>query len=296
MGKRGPPPKQLIRLFWLLRENPGATDLEIANKLGVEVETIPVYRWRLKNLLSGITSYCRYCFSKNVWTDRENGERICKSCGYVLEQENSMVHTLPFDETYALTSNIAFGKSLGGTLSRNATYRVLAKTRDAESKTNVPIRQITTITNTFDPPVARNMLSYGSRILKNLGLQRDTGPSAVLAHTLGGTLRKVGGFLAVSKMYEEVQPAMLVRAAVWFTLKRFGLMDEAEECRRKYKFRERDLKLVLKIAELSELASGDLDGQKIVWKAKPAESASWRPDSKRSFEFKRSEWGEKSES
>jgi len=271
MGKRGPPPKQLIRLFWLLRENPGATDFEIANNLGVEVETVNNYMWRLKNLQYNVASFCPNCFEKSIWQDPENGERVCKSCGYVLEREASMNHTLPFDETYALTSNIAFGKSLGGTLSRNATYRVLAKTRDAESKANVPIRQITTITETVDPPIVKNMLAYSSRLLKALGFTPENNISAVLAHDLGGILRKVGGFLAVSKI--EVQPFMLVRAAIWVTLEKFGLIDEAQNCRRRYKFRESDLKIILKIAELSELV---LNTGKIEWKASPMADAFWR--------------------
>jgi len=29
--RRGPPPKQLIRMFWLLQENPHLTDLELSN-------------------------------------------------------------------------------------------------------------------------------------------------------------------------------------------------------------------------------------------------------------------------
>ena len=281
MGNRGPPPKQLIRLFWLIKENPSATDLELSNALGIEPEAVNLYKWRLRNLKCDITSFCPNCFEKGVWQDPENGERVCRSCGFVLEREASMIHTLPFGETYALTNNIAYGKSLGGTLSKNATYRVLARTRDAENKANVPIRQIYTIAETFDPPVVINMLAYASKLLKNLGFDSNDRLSAILANELGGALRRIGAFLTISRVCEVFQPHLLARAAVWLTLKKFGFIDQAEECRKKYAFPETEMKLLLKIEELTELTLEKLGEQNLEWKAKPLESASWRPSPKK---------------
>jgi hypothetical protein len=46
-------------------------------------------------------------------TDRVTGERIYVNCGCVVDNVAAKSKDLPFGETYALTSNIAFGKSLG---------------------------------------------------------------------------------------------------------------------------------------------------------------------------------------
>jgi len=192
-----------------------------------------------------------------------------------------MVHTLPFGETYALENNIAFGRSLGGTLSKKAMYKVLARTRDAENKANVPIRQVYTIAETLDPPVVKNMLEYGSKMLKNLGFNPNDRLSAILANELGTVLRRIGAFLTVAKLGEVFQPHLLTRAAMFFILKKFGFVEQAEECRKKYAFPEHEMKLLLKVEELTELTLEKLGDQNLEWKAKPLESASWRPNPKK---------------
>jgi hypothetical protein len=82
-------------------------------------------------------TFCPDCLEAKVYTDPENGERVCTGCGYVLEQQADMVHRLPFDETYALESGLAFNKSLGvaDTVRRRYGYtKILAKTRNNVSK------------------------------------------------------------------------------------------------------------------------------------------------------------------
>jgi len=235
-----------------LRRNPSATDLELALELDVKPETVRRYRYRLRNLSQDWTKFCPECYSPDVWLDRERGEHVCRSCGFVVEEEAGMVHTLPFDETYALESNIAFGKSLGNTLNIQKTYRVLAKLRSRENdQGKIPIRQITTLTQTVDPPVVRNMLSYGSRMLKQLGLEKDTESCHLLADRLGRTLRKIGAFLHVSRM--QVRPYMLARAAVYVVLSRRGMHDKAAEAQQNFPFKEKHVKLVEKLEDLNSL-------------------------------------------
>jgi hypothetical protein len=247
VGERGPPPKSLIRLFWLLKEDPCVSDLELALQLDVEVESVPVYRWRLKNLLSDITSYCPHCFSKNVWADRENGERVCTACGVVLEQEASMIHTLPFDETYAPTSNIAFGKNLGAPLSYKGTYRVLVKSHKKEGKGQVPIRQLTAVTEQVDPPVIRNMLNYASNVLKSLGLNCDTDSCHLLADYVGKIVREAASVLSLGNW--DIKPYLVVRACVFYVMKK-AMPSRTDEFLAKYRLNPKAVRFLSKVLEL----------------------------------------------
>ena len=258
MSRRGPPPKSMIKLFHLLRKIPFLQDKEIAEELGVKVSTIRNYRWRLnKKLATGVAyfDYCPECFQKSVILDKETGERVCTNCGFVIEEDEAkMSKDIPFgtDEkpnTFALTSYIAYGKSLGFTASRNSLFRVLARTsnrnHDPASQVDcdlqIPIRQIQTITETVDPPIVRAMLNYGSRLLKQLGLSEDKDRNHILADSYGRMLRKIGAYLTVSKA--KLQPHMAARAALFYLLSKTDT-EKAKEAQRKYPFNKKYLKLV----------------------------------------------------
>ena len=78
-------------------------------------------------------TFCPECSSDQITRDFENGELVCRSCGFVLERQADMIHTLPFGETYALESGLAFNRSLGvaDTVRRRYGYtKILAKTRN----------------------------------------------------------------------------------------------------------------------------------------------------------------------
>ena len=145
-GKRGLKPtflKRLYRLKYLL----GIEDrAELAKKLGVKEKTVSVYEWRLEKKLANKTLQvsdvpkdliCPECGEVSFWRDPETGEEVCTKCGFVAERQADMVHRLPFDETYALESGLAFNKSLGvaDTVRRRYGYtRILAKTRNNVDK------------------------------------------------------------------------------------------------------------------------------------------------------------------
>jgi len=185
---RGPPPKSMIKLYHLLRKVPFLRDEEIAEELGVKVESVRVYRWRLrKKLVTGVTyfEYCPECFAKALIFDKETGEIVCSNCGYVIEEEYpeyKVSSSLPFGteekpNTFALESNIAYGKSLGFTMPKKQLYRILARVnREHNGEAGLPVRQIQVITQTVDPPLVKRMLTYGSRLLKELGLDRQKSP------------------------------------------------------------------------------------------------------------------------
>jgi len=257
VSRRGPPPKSMIKLFHLLSKIPFLPDKEIAEELDVKVSAVKSYKWRLKKkIATGVAyfDYCPECFQKSVILDKETGERVCTNCGFVIEEDEAkMSKDIPFgtDEkpnTFALTSNIAYGKSLGFTASRNHLFRVLARTsnrnqagRVDDGELQIPIRQIQTITETVDPPIVRAMLNYGSRLLKQLGLSEDKDHNHILADSYGRLLRKIAAYLTISKA--KLQPHMAARAALFYILSKTD-PEKAKEAQRKYPFNRKYLKLV----------------------------------------------------
>ena len=259
MGYRGPQPRQLSLLFRLQYLENITNTGELAEKLGVKPSTIYCYRWRLRKRLRKLaqksiqdfndSAVCPECLLLSLRKDRETGELVCTRCGLVTRQTLNLSFRLPFSTTYALSHQLAFGKSLGDTISYRDTYKVLARVHGRNGE--IPIRQITVMTQTFDPPLVKNMLRYASQILKNLGLDRDRPDTHTLADQIGRTVRKIAGFLAISKM--SVQPYRLVRSAVFLVLHKYGLDDLAREVRRRYPFNSHDLQIVVRLDELSRL-------------------------------------------
>jgi len=79
------------------------------------------------------------CFSKSVILDREIGEYVCANCGFVIDEEteSKISSDIPFGtenkpNAYALTSHIAYGKSLGFNMPKSHFFRVIAKARYAK--------------------------------------------------------------------------------------------------------------------------------------------------------------------
>ena len=75
---------------------------------------------------------CPECLSSKIVEDPETGEVICRSCGYVIEKLPNLDFRLPFGTTYALESPLAVGKSLGGTITHQGLYRILANQQPAQ--------------------------------------------------------------------------------------------------------------------------------------------------------------------
>jgi len=221
LGKRGPPPESLIRLYYAMKNNPLASDEDLARDLGVKVNTVKNYKWRLRNKLASglhVSKFCPECFMETVHLDRETGERVCRNCGLVVERAPTFSVNLPFDTTYALTSNIAFGKSLGNTIRPKELYKVIAK--GPNGRKDLPIRatQIQVITSAVDPPKVRSILNYGSKLLRELGLDRDTDFNHVFADRYGRLLRLSASIIQVSKL--KLQPYLMARAILYQLLQK----------------------------------------------------------------------------
>ena len=145
MGKRGPPPEKLALLFRLKYLEEVSDEKKLAEKLGVQKKSLRRYEYRLgKKLVAKLGQIspdrlqlvCPECLEARVYDDPETGERVCTVCGYVVRQQPTMIHRLPFDQTYALENQLVFNKSLGGTLDKKTVGRVLTKVRNSKAKTD----------------------------------------------------------------------------------------------------------------------------------------------------------------
>ncbi|MFH0896980.1 MAG: TFIIB-type zinc ribbon-containing protein, partial [Candidatus Bathyarchaeota archaeon] len=244
------------------------TNETLSHRLGVKVESVEQYRYRVKLLVSSknstlihsnqfrrkgslfasmLSKVCPECFGTDFITDRETGEKICTSCGCVVDQVMEKSKDLPFGETYALTSNIAFGKSLGGTLSKKGVFIVLAKV-PAETK-DLPIRstQIQVLSSAVDPLVVKRMLSNGSRMMKELGLDRDDDRCHVLSDQYGRALRVFATFLQDSKI--KVQSHCIARALLFDLLSQL-YHEKAEEASALFPFQPRHLTFVRQFRQM----------------------------------------------
>jgi len=248
LGRRGPPPRQLAKLF-RLKYLQGIEDRDkLAELLGVKRETVRCHEWRLKKKLATkllkvspdrLRFVCPECLEARIVEDPETGERVCTACGYVEGRVESQ--DLPWDTTYAFTSNIAFGKSLGGTAPRRL-FKVLAKAPNGAEDLPLRARQIQIVASAVDPPKVRNLLDYGSKLLREIGMDEDTEFNHLFADHYGRLLRKIGAFLQVSGL--NVQGYMVARAALWHLLDVAGLHGKASLIREKFPFNTEHLKIV----------------------------------------------------
>jgi len=261
----GRPRKNREREILLLVEL-GLSREQIAKATGLKKSSLRVYFSNIRkkngeavktvNKTVNKTRLCQ-CGSEEVYFDRENGEVVCTKCGLVLSTVESLDSRLPFDTTYALTNNLAFGKSLGGTLPRKELYKVLAKgpkPRTDDGKDDLPIRstQIQVMSSAVDPPVVKTMLSYGSKIMTELGLNRDDDVCHVLSDQYGRVIRSVAAYLQVSKIH--VQPHLVARAALYHILLQL-LPTKAERARVLYPFSNRHLRFVEQITGIARKIS-----------------------------------------
>jgi len=81
---------------------------------------------------------------------------------------------------------LAVGKSLGGTITRGALYRILAKSAAGAEDLGIRARHIRVIIETNDPPDLARILRKGTSLIKEFNLENDK----LLAHDLGRNIRR----------------------------------------------------------------------------------------------------------
>jgi len=200
-------PDQLQRLFQL-RFVEGVTDRELlAQALGVQPRTLTSYYRRLRAKIDApkgsATSeeqvekhkdfVCPECLKMTVKI--VGIMRVCHKCGLELGRWE-LDPSLPFDTTYAPTSSMALGRSLGGTLPSKQAYRVLMMSPTGRKDIGLRARYINIIHEANESPTVKKLLEYGSGLLKNLGLEERH----VFANIYADHLRKLGAYLEAKRL------------------------------------------------------------------------------------------------
>ncbi|MEM3628930.1 MAG: TFIIB-type zinc ribbon-containing protein [Candidatus Bathyarchaeia archaeon] len=181
-----PPLSVLSRLF-SLKYALGISDISIlAQEMGCDEETVgaidKALRQHLKRKIGIITRdrlelVCPECLEAKVYYDPEKSERVCGNCGYVFNEPVDFDESLPYDTTYALTSDLAYDKSLGGTLNGKALMRVIAQSpasgelaKEGNLHLGLRARMIKVIT---DSTVAEALLKKAFELSKTYNINSD---------------------------------------------------------------------------------------------------------------------------
>ena len=198
---------QLQRLFQL-RYVENVTDRELlAQALGVQPRTLTSYYRRLRVKIdapkgSGTSEVlvekhkdfvCPECLKMTIKI--VGVMRICYKCGLELGRWE-LDPSLPFDTTYAPTSSMALGRSLGGTLPSKQAYRVLMMSPTGRKDIGLRARYINIIHEANESPTVKKLLEYGSGLLKSLGLEEKH----VFANIYADHLRKMGVYLEAKRI------------------------------------------------------------------------------------------------
>lgn len=166
---------------------------------------------------------CPECLNARVYYDPETGERVCGSCGAVLDSSADYDESLPYDVTYALTSELAYDKSLGGTLNGKAIMRVLAKSpateslaRNGNTDLGLRARMIKILTETVEPPPLSRSLKQAYALSRFHNLEGDK----LFNHSLGRNVRKA--FWIGWMLDQPFTRRTLAETCFWLTLTQHG--------------------------------------------------------------------------
>ena len=218
--KEADSPTEKLRRLYRLRWIEGIKDEQtLANKLGISISDLQDYLLCLRNMLeesSKESSYglCPECLSAKIVEDPETGEVICRSCGYVIEKLPNLDFRLPFGTTYALESPLAVGKSLGGTITRQGLYRILAKSAAGTEDLGIRARHIRIMIETNDPPDLAKILRKGTSLIKEFNLENEK----LLAHDLGKNIRRA--YWLATQLAIRVSKKAIAETALYITIQK----------------------------------------------------------------------------
>ncbi|MGB9672193.1 MAG: TFIIB-type zinc ribbon-containing protein [Candidatus Norongarragalinales archaeon] len=213
------PPEVLRRLFQLKYVGGIFDGQMLAEKLGVKRETLHLLEALLDEILrekinvitpERLEMVCPECLNARVYTDPETGERVCGACGYVFPESQGYDESLPFDTTYALASDLAFGKSLGGTLTGKALMRVLAKSGNGASDLGIRATQIRVVAETCDVPPLKSVLAHAKKLAERYSLDE------LFQQDLGRNIRRA--FWLCWMLDVKISNKVIAETVFWFTL------------------------------------------------------------------------------
>lgn len=199
---------------------------------------------------------CPECLNARVYTNPETGERVCTYCGRIIEESLDYDESLPFDVTYALTSELACGRSLGGTLNGKALLKVLAKSTATKTlaKTGqgtdlgLRARLIRVMAETSEPPPLAKALKHSYELSKRFNMEGNK----LFNNDLGRNVRRA--FWLCWMLETPFSRKTLVETCFWFTLCQYGKDFATKEILKKVRVNMRLLTMLIKLEGfLSEL-------------------------------------------
>jgi hypothetical protein len=226
------PPLSLLKRLFSLKYLDGIWDVfALAREIGCSERTVEnidkALTEHLKRKIGVITHdrlelVCPECLEAKMFYDPETNERICGNCGYIHDGVADYDESLPYDLTYALTSDLAYDKSLGGTLNGKALMRVIAQSPASETLAKngnldlgIRARIVKVLTEQFEPPALACALKRANELSKAYDLEADK----TFNHTLGKNIRKA--YLICSLLGKPFTFKGMAETCFLFTLYQF---------------------------------------------------------------------------
>lgn len=224
--------KLLLKVLFRLKYLEGLGEREISDALGIPPFIVERFSRKLEECLKSklgevsaetLKSLCPECLEPRVRFDPVSSEYVCSNCGLVVDAEGYDL-SLSFDTTYALTSELAYGKSLGGTLGYQGIVRVLAKSPstaelaklgNAHLGTRARIAQI--IMETVEPQPIRDALRKARDLSLKYGFQNEY----VFNNHVGILVKRsyiFSHYLAGTPTFKH----RLAETCFWMALRKFG--------------------------------------------------------------------------
>jgi len=248
-----------LQLLFQLRYLDGVTDKEVlAQALGIQSRTLKSYYRRIfvkidapKGPNRGTNEarielhkdfVCPECLLMSV--QMVGVMRVCTKCGLELGRWD-LDTSIPFDSTFAPTSSMALGKSLGGTLPSKQIFRVLALSPTGRKDIGLRARYMNIIHESNETPTVKKLIEYGSGLLKNIGFEEKH----VFANIYADHLRKLAAYLEAKRMNRTHRYAHALLAHL--------LIDLVPEMtiQNRLKYDDHETRFILLWLELDELAN-----------------------------------------
>lgn len=251
--------KQLFRLKYREDVVEGA---ELSRQLGLPFnEVIALERQLdayLQTKLGAITAerldfICPECLSARVIDDIESGERVCENCGVVFDEPAEQDDSLPFDTTYALTSTLSVGRSLGDTLQ----YRDQCRLQKRNGTADLPLRTRTVrVLLASENPALDRLLKEAYKLSKRFSLDRDY----VFNNCLGRNMRRA--FWLTRELDVKLARRSLVDTAFYFTLVQCDKLNVALPAKSEFSLDYALLGLILKLAHFLSVVKKETEPMK----------------------------------
>ena len=249
-----------LQLLFQLRYLDGITDKEaLAQALGIQSRTLKSYYRRIfvkidapKGLNRGTNEarielhkdfVCPECLVMSV--QMVGVMRVCTKCGLELGRWD-LDTSIPFDSTFAPTSSMALGKSLGGTLPSKQVFRVLALSPTGRKDIGLRARYMNIIHESNETPTVKKLIEYGSGLLKNIGFEEKH----VFANIYADHLRKLAAYLEAKRLNRTHRYAHALLAHLLI-----DLVPERTMLKNRLKYDDHETRFILLWLELDELAN-----------------------------------------